>query len=88
MVPRRDGKRLERGQEDSKWWRWGDWDGRCAGSKRTTGVRRETASGYLRAAGVAVRAAGGQPAGLAAKTGHQREGCPPTLAPGGDVGRL
>ena len=42
--------------------------------EEATGVRRETASGYLKTAGVPVRGRGGRPPGLAAKTGHHARG--------------
>ena len=42
--------------------------------QEATGIRRETASAYLKAAGVAVRARGGASDALAAKTGHHAAG--------------
>ena len=40
----------------------GGWDGRCGASRQATGVRRETASAYLKAAGLGVRRSGLAPA--------------------------
>src|SRR3974390_91085 len=49
--------------------------------QRATGVRRETASEYLKAAGIPVRGRGGAPTGAGPpQTRPPGRGCPPPLA--------
>jgi hypothetical protein len=50
---------------------WDGRDGRCGGSSKPTGMRRETAGAYLKAAGIYVRPWGGRGRRAAAKPANE-----------------